>query len=365
VQAKTSSKVESVYRILEEKILKGDWPVGGVIPSEVELLRELDCGRSTIGTAIAKLVHEGLVERRKRAGTRVLRNSIERDRPRVELDAFAFIYPSEKHETSWRAVSGFQDAARDSGRRTITLTTGADHRKDSELFGRLGEFDVKGVVLYPSLSTAADYAHFSNMLLAPKFPVVLTINFPGYGHPSVVVDGFHAGYTMTKHLIKKGAKRIGYLSNDAWVLQMRDRYLGYLWALEEAGLREPENGVMLESTMHPNIREPFSEPREIAKRFLEAAGKLEAVMCANDFLAIGLATAALDAGYVLPGDLLIAGIDDLSVSATASIALTTYRIPWEERGRAAFQLLENLVAGNAPERMETRIRGEIVIRESA
>ncbi len=365
MQSETLSKVDSVYQVLEGNILQGIWPVGELIPRENDLAAELRCSRPTISKAISRLEHSGIVERRKRTGTRVLKNTKDLGKPTVELDAFAFIYPSDKHETIWRTVSGFQDAARDAGRRTLTLTTAADQRKDAELFARLEEFDVKGAVIYPSLLTPEDHVHFGQILLRSKVPVVLTVNLPGLGFPSVVVDGFHAGYTMTRHLIERGAKRIGHLSNGAWALHMRDRYLGYCWALEEAGLEEPENGVLLEASMHPNFRDPVAEPKRIAGNYLSRCEKLDAVMCANDFLAIGLSAAAREVGLKIPENLWITGIDDLSLSSKEDVSLTTYQISWENRGRIAFCLLEALLGGKVLKCLETRIRGEIVIRDTA
>ena len=80
-------------------------------------------GKGTVSKALAVLVHEGFVERKARAGTTVTYGK-EGSKP-GQLDAFAFIYPSEQHEGIWRTVKGFQDAARDAGRRVVMLTTGA------------------------------------------------------------------------------------------------------------------------------------------------------------------------------------------------------------------------------------------------
>jgi len=361
----TQRKTTVIHAVLREEILGGVWAVGGQLPNEVEMARRFGCSAGTVNKAVALLVHEGLVVRKNRSGTRVISNSLTPHPRQAQLDAFAFIYPSDKHESIWRTVSGFQDAARDAGRRILTLTTAADQRRDAELFSRLEEFDVKGAVIYPSLLTPEDYVHFTQILLKSKVPVVLTVNFPGLGFPSVVIDGFHAGYTMTRHLIGRGAKRIGHLSNGAWALHMRDRYLGYCWALEEAGLEEPENGVLLEAAMNPNFRDPVAEPKRIAENFLTRCGKLDAVMCANDFLGIGLTVAARGAGLRVPEDLMVVGIDDLALSATENISLTTYQISFENRGHIAFHLLEDLLAEKPLKCLETRVRGQIVVRGSA
>jgi GntR family transcriptional regulator, histidine utilization repressor len=58
---------------LETRILSGAWPPGQRIPSEAELVAHYDCSRMTVNKAIAQLVRAGLVARKRRAGSFVLR----------------------------------------------------------------------------------------------------------------------------------------------------------------------------------------------------------------------------------------------------------------------------------------------------
>ncbi|XHR29711.1 MAG: substrate-binding domain-containing protein [Chthoniobacteraceae bacterium] len=366
VKSETESKLASTYKALEERICSGGWPVGAVLPTEYELAAEYHCGRNTVSKAIAQLAHEGFVERKRRAGTRVIRNSSNRNAASVDLDAFAFIYPSEQHDGIWRTAKGFQEAANEVGRRVVMLTTGLDYQKEAEFISRLSEFDVRGAVVYPILPTPQDQVHFSQLLVDLKFPVVLAeINLPGLGCSSVVVDGLRAGYTMARHLIQRGAKKIGFFSNFAWAPFMRDRYQGYRWALEEAGMSEPARGVYLVSAMHPNFQDPLAEPRALAEQFLDQSGKLDAVVCADDFLALGCIIAAQKRGWVVPRDMLVSGIGDYSsLVASNAVPLTTYRIPFEELGRQTFLVLEKIRCSEMASPEERHIRGEIVIRES-
>ncbi|QIE54702.1 UTRA domain-containing protein [Pikeienuella piscinae] len=48
-----------------------EWPPGALIPAETELAEEFGCARATVGRALRELAASGLVERRRRAGTRV------------------------------------------------------------------------------------------------------------------------------------------------------------------------------------------------------------------------------------------------------------------------------------------------------
>lgn len=54
------------------RIRRGDWPLDTIIPGEIDLAAELGCARATVNRALRELADEGVVERRRKAGTRVV-----------------------------------------------------------------------------------------------------------------------------------------------------------------------------------------------------------------------------------------------------------------------------------------------------
>jgi len=365
VQVQSPHKAPDLYGELESRIRGGEWAVGDLLPREIELAAHYKCGRHAVSQAIARLAHEGLVERRKRAGTRVLRLNREPQRASVELDAFAFIYPSEKHEGIWRTVKGFQDAAQEKGRRVVMLSSGADFRKEIEFVSRLAEFEVRGAVIYPLLLTAEEQIRFSQILLDVTFPLVLAeVNLLGLDRPSVILDGFHAGYAMARHLLGRGCRQLGFFANYARNPSVRDRFLGFRAALEEAGQPLDPSRIFLETAMHPDFGDPLLESADLARRFLRQTRQVDGVVCVNDFLATGLIRAAEEIGLRVPADLKITGMEDFAFPHQTGPALTTYRVPFEQMGRTAFSTLESLSLGQLPPSQETQIRGQLIIRES-
>lgn len=357
------SKLSGVYAQLEERIRNQVWPIGSQIPTEIELASEFDCSRSTVGKAIAQLVHAGLVERRTKAGTRVLRSEPASSRPSVELDAFAFIYPSDQHDGIWRTLKGFQDAGRRAGRRIVMLPSGTDYQKEMELVGRLSEFAVKGAVVFPLLPTPEDVLQFSRALLASKLPIVLTeVNVPAIGCPTVTVDAFHAACSVTRHLIARGRRRIGFLANYANIPAVTEAYRGYQWALEEAGFPAPAGGVLLDPTVHPDFDNPLIESTALGHRLLGGVeGSLDAAVCANDYLALGCLQAARERAIDVPAALAIGSCNDYGLSGPDGLTLTTYRIPREEIGQRCFEFLDHIVAGRPLAHHESTVRGALVI----
>ncbi|MEP0943109.1 MAG: UTRA domain-containing protein [Rhizobiaceae bacterium] len=53
------------------KITGGTWPPGSLLPNELELAETYGCARATVNRAMRELADEGLIERRRKAGTRV------------------------------------------------------------------------------------------------------------------------------------------------------------------------------------------------------------------------------------------------------------------------------------------------------
>lgn len=361
------SKVSGIYTLLEERIRNGRWPIGTQIPTEVELAKKFGCSRSTVGKAIAQLVHAGLVERRTKAGTRVLRDTPSSSRPEIELDAFAFIYPSDQHDGIWRTLKGFQNAGQRAGRRVVMLPSGTDYQKEMELVGRLSEFAVKGAVVFPLLPTPEDVLQFSRVLLSSKLPIVLTeVSLPALGCTTVIVDSFHAACSVTRHLIARGMRQIGFLANYANIPAVTEEYRGYLWALEEAGLTPPPGGVVLDPSVRPDFDNPLIESTALGRHLLDSAGAaLDAAVCANDYLAIGCLHAARERGIAVPSGLAIASCNDYGLCGPDGLTLTTCHIPREEIGRRCFEILNGIVSGKPLIHHEVTVRGSLVVGQSS
>ncbi|MEZ5893747.1 MAG: GntR family transcriptional regulator [Parvularculaceae bacterium] len=54
-----------------ERISSGEWALGALMPGEADFADEYDCARATVNRALQSLAEDGLIERKRRAGTRV------------------------------------------------------------------------------------------------------------------------------------------------------------------------------------------------------------------------------------------------------------------------------------------------------
>ncbi len=69
---------QTVQNEVRQRISQRDWKPGEFIPHEADLAQEFGCARSTVNRALRGLAEAGVLERRRRAGTRVALNPVRR-----------------------------------------------------------------------------------------------------------------------------------------------------------------------------------------------------------------------------------------------------------------------------------------------
>jgi DNA-binding GntR family transcriptional regulator len=60
-----------VAKLLAQRIARGEYPVGTVMPNEVDLAEQMGVSRSTVRAALGELQQAGMISRKRNAGTRV------------------------------------------------------------------------------------------------------------------------------------------------------------------------------------------------------------------------------------------------------------------------------------------------------
>ncbi len=98
---------EAIRAEVLRRIRVRDWAPGAVIPSETDLAQEFGCARATVNRALRDLAQAGVLERRRRAGTRVALHPVRRAtldipviRAEVEARGQAHAFRVLKHVTA-------------------------------------------------------------------------------------------------------------------------------------------------------------------------------------------------------------------------------------------------------------------------
>jgi DNA-binding LacI/PurR family transcriptional regulator len=103
--------------------------------------------------------------------------------------------------------------------------------------------------------------------------------------------------------------------------------------------------------------------REAARRLLDSGFAPTAILCVNDFMAIGVMRELRDRNLRVPDDVSVTGFDNVLLAEYACPALTTVNIPRGEIGRYCFEAIAPLDGVRGIDR-DVVIYPELVVRES-
>lgn len=175
--------------------------------------------------------------------------------------------------------------------------------------------------------------------------------------PTVELDNVSAAQTMTEHLISLGHTNIGLISGPISGTITKDRLKGYKLAHKNAGIKfNPANITVGDYSISSGML--------AASDLLTANKPPSAIFCMNDEMAIGAISQAKKIGLNVPGDISIAGFDDISFAEFCDPPLTTISQPAEDFGTKAMSMLYDVINGNEPEQKNIYLPFKIVVRES-
>lgn len=174
-------------------------------------------------------------------------------------------------------------------------------------------------------------------LSAPLAPLVLlNRELPDLDVPSLSVD-YAAGMNLiVDHLLGLGHRHLVYLAGPAASASHRER----LAALRSA--KAARDFQLTELTCGAT----FEAGHAAAPAVL--ASQASAVVAYNDMVAFGVLSALHEQGVSVPGDVSIAGFDDIPFARYTTPPLTTASIPKNELGRQAWDRLWALLNGEPP-----------------
>lgn len=201
----------------------------------------------------------------------------------------------------------------------------------------------------------------------PRVDLLLAMGFPfvTHGrtrrqdeHPWLDIDGREAFAEASRHVIRRGHRRIALINAPSRFFFARDRRAGYLDALDGAEIvADPSLIVAAEATTP-------GDGAAAIPGLLAASEPPTAFLCATDRMAFGAMAALTDAGRRPGHDVAVIGYDDIVVAAHTQPPLTTMRQPIAEEGRALVDLLARRVAGAPVDGLRHLWRATLVPRAS-
>jgi DNA-binding LacI/PurR family transcriptional regulator len=131
-------------------------------------------------------------------------------------------------------------------------------------------------------------------------------------------------------------------------------------ALTAAGLSAHSEGICIREIPHTR-----AAGADEFKSIWAGPHRPTAIVCFSDMMAYGVLDAARAIGVSIPGDVSVAGFDDLLDSALVTPSLTTVRQPIETKGRLAAEYLVDAIAARRPDgTRRDMLKTTLLVRDS-
>ncbi len=244
-------------------------------------------------------------------------------------------------------LKGAALGAQGSGYELLSHSGGEQHGWERRSLSRLGGTLIAGAVLVtPTVLDART--------IVPA--VAVDPHFGPSSMPTIDADSYSGAKQATEHLISLGHRRIAFLGGRSELDSAHLREAGYRDSMIAAGI-PVDPSLVRESRYVPD------RAAEITRDLLELPDRPTAIFAANDVTAIRAMEVAHEYGLSVPEDVSVVGFDDIPEATLAVPQLTTVRQPMQAMGRAAMEMLLEIIRGVERE-THIRMSTELVVRDS-
>lgn len=249
-------------------------------------------------------------------------------------------------------VKGIEKEASVHGYNIMLTTSGNDFEKEVECFEMFNEKRVDGIIFTGTRFTEKHKLEIDNSNISY---LVFGQDFEHEKLISINIDNQRASYDATKFLYLKGAN-VAMIGGPLWDRSAGyNRFMGFLTASVEEGVN-PNNIIYEEGDF--TIKSGYSTMKKILEN-----NKIDAVLTANDFMALGAIKCLTDCNIKVPNDVQVMGFDDNIISEIYNPSLSTVRIDFYNAGKLSAKTIIDNINGFKVEK-KIQIPYEIIVRKS-
>ncbi len=352
-----------IFDTLHKAILNGTYRPGDQLPTEHQLVEQFSASRPTIARALRDLQFLNLIERKSGAGTFV------KARPEDDDDRklFGLLIPGLGQTEIFEPICARIAKQTHANQHTLIWGDFSTDKADpsaTQILRVCRDFIAQNVagVYYAPVELADEMSRINKRIIAElernNIAVILLdrdiVRFPlRSGYDVVGIDNRQGGFLLTNHLINLGCRNIGFLAKPNSASTVDCRVAGYCEAMTKASFPIPAGAIQ------------FGDPddSQFVRDFI-VKGKLEAVLCANDFTAAHLMHTLHDMGMHVPNDIRVVGFDDVKYAKLVRVPLTTISQPTNQIGQTAVAAMHQRINSPFLPARTIALEPKLIVRKS-
>jgi LacI family repressor for deo operon, udp, cdd, tsx, nupC, and nupG len=272
-----------------------------------------------------------------------------------KTSTFGIIIPDFRNPYYSELLKSIEQEARTHEYIALICTGEMNAEREQEYIHYLLSRQVEGLVLCCYVSIMENQSYIKQ--IAKKVPIIV-MDQPSFGLPvsSAYSDGYMGFTKLLTYLIEKGHRRIGMIRSLHKYPCSESRFLGYRDTLKK-------HRIKIDQDLIEESEFTAAGGYEAAKRMLSRSIPT-AIVGVNDLLSIGALKYIREKGFKVPGDIAIAGHDNIALSSLVSPQLTTVNIPVEQIATEAITQLIRKIQNPRSRNKDIVIETQLVIRQS-
>jgi len=246
---------------------------------------------------------------------------------------------------------GVEDEAEENGYLITLGNTDESVEIEERYMSSMVSRRVDGVIIAPAPGSEKNL----KMLEDRDIPTVLVDrNVPSVNLDVVQGDTFRGAKRLVNHLLDEGYDKIAFIGGTPKASSLEHRLSGYREMVEEADI-----GSFIQLGDFTQ-----ASGKEIVGSLVQDGELPDALIAANNLVAVGALAALDNADLSVPEDVALACFEELGLASTIDPFLTVVRQPSYEIGRKSFQMLLDRIQGHGGSARDETLSTELVVRNS-
>jgi LacI family transcriptional regulator len=296
-----------------------------------ELAKQLNLSKSTVSKALRDSYEISQETKRKvlelAQQLQYVPNPYASSLRRKKSNTIGVVIPEVADSFFSNAIKGIESVARDKGYHVLIYLTYENFEREKAILKDFTSGRVDGVLISVSSETP-DTDHIREMM-EKKIPLVFFDRVvEGLNTAKITTNDFESSYEAASHLIKKGCKRIAYLSVSKHLNIINKRMEGYKQALCDHSIKCFDHDVI--ECSNDNAENFF-----VLKKLLSAKNYPDGIIASVEKLTTPVYLACKDLHLNVPKHVKVIAFSNLETALILNPALTTIRQPAFEMGKTA------------------------------
>ncbi|RXK61693.1 LacI family transcriptional regulator [Lacibacter luteus] len=246
----------------------------------------------------------------------------------------AVIIPEIQNNFFSQVLNGVEEIAKEKKYHVLIYLTHEDAERENEILNLLRNGRVDGIMISVS-NTTIEYDHLEACRASGMPLVFFDRILEEVKVPRITSDDEEASFRATELLIKRGAKKIAFLSLSDSLSICKRRYAGYARALNKHQLTSYQKTVECDAVDSSN--------REKIHALLAGEERPDAIFAAVEKLAVNTYEVCKELELKIPSKLKVISFSNLSAAALFDPPLSTIIQPSYEIGKKATDVLFKLI----------------------